>query len=71
MPTLSPGRAAAAIIFALDGTDEGGGLYSVGAAQAQIIAALGISSDDAPDLERVTSDGDQRVASDGGIRVTA
>lgn len=71
MPLVSPGRTATAIIFALGGTDAGGGLYSVGGAQAQIIAALGISSGDAPDLERVTSDGDSRVVSDGGLRVTA
>lgn len=41
MPLVTPGRTAAAIISALGGTDAGGGLYSVGAAQAQIIDALG------------------------------
>lgn len=45
MPLTTPGRTATAILSALGGTDAGGGLYSVGAAQAEIVSALGGSRD--------------------------
>lgn len=48
MPLVTPGRVAAAIIFALGGTDAGGGQYLVGGAQAEMVLALGGVGDDTP-----------------------
>lgn len=66
MPTVSPGRVAPAIIFALGGTDAGGGLYSVGAAQALLIAALGGGAEAAPTGDfLLREDGTELLREDG------